>query len=162
LRHPLSHVGTLLDAAALEPSPSARNHLLWLAHSQGLTARRVDEVIGQAGQQSSAPRQASGFQLGMRQRLAIAALLFGDPPVIMLDEPFNGHGPGGHRADARLPAIAGRPGRLSGELPAISPFPGRDGSYRVSASGGLPSRAGPAGDDGATALTGRDHKTWMN
>ena len=48
LRHPLSHVGSLLDAAALQPSRSARNHLLWLAHSQGLTARRVDEVIGQA------------------------------------------------------------------------------------------------------------------
>src|ERR1700729_3208553 len=45
LRHPLSHVGSLLDAAALQPARSARNHLLWLAHSQGLTARRVDEVI---------------------------------------------------------------------------------------------------------------------
>ena len=49
LRHPLSHVGSLLDAAALQPSRSARNHLLWLAHSQGLSARRVDEVISQAG-----------------------------------------------------------------------------------------------------------------
>ncbi len=54
LRHPLSHVGALLDAAALQPSRSARNHLLWLAHSQGLTARRVDEVIEQAGLQSVA------------------------------------------------------------------------------------------------------------
>ena len=45
LRHPLSQVGSLLDAGALQPSRSARNHLLWLAHSQGLGAARADEVI---------------------------------------------------------------------------------------------------------------------
>ena len=49
LLHPLRHVGSLLDAAALQPSRSARNHLLWMARSQGLGARRVDEVIEQAG-----------------------------------------------------------------------------------------------------------------
>ena len=49
LRRPLTQVGALLDAAALQPSRTARNHLLWLAHSQGLRARRVDEVIAQAG-----------------------------------------------------------------------------------------------------------------
>ena len=95
LRHPLSHVGALLDAAALQPSRSARNHLLWLAHSQGLTAKRVDEVIGQAGLASAARRKAGGYSLGMRQRLGIAAALLGDPPVIMLDEPFNGMDPEG-------------------------------------------------------------------
>src|ERR1022692_1328582 len=95
LRHPLSHVGALLDAAALQPSRSARNHLLWLAHSQGLTVRRVDEVIGQAGLQSAVRRKAGGFSLGMRQRLGIAAALLGDPPVLMLDEPFNGMDPEG-------------------------------------------------------------------
>ena len=95
LRHPLSHVGSLLDAAALHPSRSARNHLLWLAHSQGLTARRVDQVIEQAGLTSAARRKAGGFSLGMRQRLGIAAALLGDPPVIMLDEPFNGMDPEG-------------------------------------------------------------------
>src|SRR5215468_4293986 len=95
LRHPLSHVGALLDAAALQPGRSARNHLLWLAHSQGLTARRVDEVIGQVGLQSAARRKAGGYSLGMRQRLGIAAALLGDPPVIMLDEPFNGMDPEG-------------------------------------------------------------------
>src|SRR5262245_11184102 len=95
LRHPLSHVGALLDAAALQPSRSARNHLLWLAHSQGLTAKRVDEVIGQAGLRSAARRRAGGYSLGMRQRLGIAAALLGDPPIIMLDEPFNGMDPDG-------------------------------------------------------------------
>src|SRR6266702_7139471 len=95
LRHPLHHVGSLLDAAALHPSRSARNHLLWLAHSQGLAARRVDQVIEQVGLTLAARRKAGGYSLGMRQRLGIAAALLGDPPVVMLDEPFNGMDPEG-------------------------------------------------------------------
>jgi ABC-2 type transport system ATP-binding protein len=95
LRHPLSHIGALLDAAALQPGRTARNHLLWLAHSQGLTGRRVDEVIDQAGLGSVARRKAGGYSLGMRQRLGIAAAMLGDPPVLMLDEPFNGMDPEG-------------------------------------------------------------------
>jgi ABC-2 type transport system ATP-binding protein len=95
LRHPLSQVGALLDAAALQPSRSARNHLLWLAHSQGLSSRRVDEVVEAAGLRSAIRRHAGGFSLGMRQRLGIAAALLGDPPVLMMDEPFNGMDPEG-------------------------------------------------------------------
>jgi ABC-2 type transport system ATP-binding protein len=95
LRRPLRHLGALLDASALQPSRTARNHLLWLAHSQGLPARRVDEVIEQAGLGTAARRKAGGFSLGMRQRLGIAAALLGDPPVVMLDEPFNGLDPDG-------------------------------------------------------------------
>jgi ABC-2 type transport system ATP-binding protein len=95
LRRPLSQVGSLLDAAALQPSRSGRNHLLWLAHSQGLGARRVDEVIEQAGLASAARRRAGGYSLGMRQRLGIAAALLGDPQALMFDEPFNGMDPEG-------------------------------------------------------------------
>jgi ABC-2 type transport system ATP-binding protein len=95
LRHPLSHVGALLDAGALQPSRKARNHLLWLAHSQGLGSRRVTEVIDLTGLGSAARRKAGGYSLGMRQRLGIAAAMLGDPPVLMFDEPFNGLDPEG-------------------------------------------------------------------
>jgi ABC-2 type transport system ATP-binding protein len=95
LRDPLTQVGALLDAAALQPSRTGRNHLLWLAHSQGLDARRVDEVIALAGLQTAARRKAGGYSLGMRQRLGIAAALLGDPPALMFDEPFNGMDPEG-------------------------------------------------------------------
>ncbi len=95
LRHPLRHVGSLLDAAAPHPARSARNHLLWLAHSQGLAPRRVDEVLEQVGLASAARRKAGGYSLGMRQRLGVAAALLGDPPIVLLDEPFNGMDPDG-------------------------------------------------------------------
>ena len=95
LRRPLRHIGALLDAGALQPSRSARNHLLWLAHSQGLSARRVDEVLALTGLNDVKKRKAGGYSLGMRQRLGIAAALLGDPPVVMMDEPFNGMDPEG-------------------------------------------------------------------
>jgi ABC-2 type transport system ATP-binding protein len=95
LRRPLRHVGSLLDASAVQPSRSARNHLLWLAHSQGLGTRRVDAVVDQVGLTSAIRRRAGGYSLGMRQRLGIAAALLGDPPALLLDEPFNGMDPEG-------------------------------------------------------------------
>jgi ABC-2 type transport system ATP-binding protein len=119
LRHPLSHVGALLDAGALQPSRSARNHLLWLAHSQGLSSRRVDEVVEQAGLRSAIKRRAGGFSLGMRQRLGIAAALLGDPPILMMDEPFNGMDPEGivwMRGFLRALAAEGRAVLVSSHL----------------------------------------------
>jgi ABC-2 type transport system ATP-binding protein len=121
LRHPLSHVGSLLDASALQPSRSARNHLLWLAHSQGLTARRVDGVLEQAGLQEVGRRKAGGYSLGMRQRLGIAAALLADPPVLMFDEPFNGMDPEGivwMRGFLRSLAAEGRAVLVSSHLMA--------------------------------------------
>ena len=119
LRRPLSHVGSLLDAGAVQPSRSARNHLLWLAHSQGLGAGRVDEVIEQAGLGPAARRKAGGYSLGMRQRLGIAAAMLGDPPVLMFDEPFNGMDPEGivwMRGFLRALAAEGRAVLVSSHL----------------------------------------------
>jgi ABC-2 type transport system ATP-binding protein len=95
LRYPLRIVGALVDAPALQPSRTGRNHLLWMARSQKMTASRVDEVIELVGLTSAARRKAGGYSLGMRQRLGIAAAMLGDPPVLILDEPFNGMDPEG-------------------------------------------------------------------
>ena len=95
LPRPLTHAGALLDAGALQPSRTGRNHLLWLAQSQGLGARRVDEVLDLTGLATAARRRAGGYSRGMRQRLGIAGALLGDPPVLLLDEPFNGLDPEG-------------------------------------------------------------------
>jgi len=95
LREPLRQVGSLLDAGALHPGRRARDHLLWMAHSNGLPGRRVDEVIELVGLAAVARRRAGGFSLGMRQRLGIAAALLGDPQVLMFDEPVNGLDPEG-------------------------------------------------------------------
>ena len=95
LTHPMRHIGSLLDAGALQPSRSGRNHLLWIARSQQLPSRRVDEVIELVGLGRAARRKAGGYSLGMRQRLGIAAAMLGDPPTLIMDEPFNGMDPDG-------------------------------------------------------------------
>jgi ABC-2 type transport system ATP-binding protein len=95
LTEPLATMGALLDASAPHPARTARNHLRWLAHSNGISTARVDAVLAQAGLESAAGRRAGGFSLGMRQRLGIASALLGDPPILMLDEPATGLDPEG-------------------------------------------------------------------
>jgi ABC-2 type transport system ATP-binding protein len=97
LRAPLHEVGALLDAHALQGGRRARDHLLVLARSNGIPARRVDEVLGLTGLDTVASRRAGKYSLGMAQRLGIAAALLGDPQVLMFDEPVNGLDPEGIR-----------------------------------------------------------------
>ena len=97
LKKPLTRVGALLEARGLHPGRSARNHLLFLAQTQDIPQRRVDEVLDLVGLREVANRRAGGFSLGMTQRLGIAAAMLGDPPVLMLDEPVNGLDPEGIR-----------------------------------------------------------------
>ncbi|GAA4981868.1 ATP-binding cassette domain-containing protein [Yinghuangia aomiensis] len=95
LRDPLREVGALLDAKALHPGRSARNHLRALARTHRIPVRRVDEVLDVVGLTEAAGRRAGTFSLGMGQRLGIAAALIGDPGVLVFDEPVNGLDPDG-------------------------------------------------------------------
>src|ERR1700733_856297 len=115
LAQPLRTVGALLEAKSVHQGRSARNHLKFLAQTQGLPASRVDEVLGLVGLREVADKRAGGFSLGMSQRLGIAAALLGKPQGVLVDAPG-----------------AGRRGALAGQ-PAVAP------------GGGAGERAGPRG-----------------
>jgi ABC-2 type transport system ATP-binding protein len=95
LARPLTVVGALLEAKAMHNGRSAYNHLLFLAQTQGLPRRRVDEVLALVGLTEVAHKRTGGYSLGMSQRVGIAAALLGNPPVMLLDEPVNGLDPEG-------------------------------------------------------------------
>ncbi|MEP7202989.1 MAG: ATP-binding cassette domain-containing protein [Ilumatobacteraceae bacterium] len=97
LLNPAHVVGSVLDARSMHPGRSARNHLLATAAMSGVSAPRVDEVLSEVGLESAADERAGGFSLGMRQRLALAGALLGEPDVLLLDEPSNGLDPDGIR-----------------------------------------------------------------
>lgn len=97
LKYPLHEVGALLDASYVHPGRSARNHLRWLAASNGLPLKRADEVIEMVGLGSAATKRLKTYSLGMKQRLGLAGVLLGDPHTVILDEPGNGLDPEGIR-----------------------------------------------------------------
>ena len=92
---PMAELGLLLEAKAMHTGRSARNHLLALAQTNGISRRRVDEVIDMVGLRDVAGKRVGGFSLGMGQRLGVASALLGDPKVVVLDEPVNGLDPEG-------------------------------------------------------------------
>jgi ABC-2 type transport system ATP-binding protein len=112
LREPLRTVGALLDARQAHPNRSARNHLRWIAATNRIPVKRVDEVLDMVGLTSVAGRTAGTLSLGMSQRLGIAAALLGDPPVLLFDEPVNGLDPEGiHWVRTLMRTLAGE-GRI--------------------------------------------------
>jgi ABC-2 type transport system ATP-binding protein len=113
LRQPAHIVGSVLDARCMHPGRTARDHLRATAALSGISARRVDEVLREVGLESAADRRAGGFSLGMRQRLALAGALLGEPEVLLLDEPSNGLDPDGIRwLRSSLSAFAARGGTV--------------------------------------------------
>lgn len=116
---PMREVGALLDAKAVHPGRTARNHLRALAATHGIGTARVDELIELTGLTSVATQRVGRFSLGMHQRLGIAVTLLGDPRTIILDEPINGldaDGVSWVRALVRRLAAEGRTVLLSSHL----------------------------------------------
>jgi len=95
LRTPASEVGAVLDATGFHPARTGRNHLRTYCLVNGSPLQRADEVLEVVGLTDAARRRVGGYSLGMRQRLALAHALLGDPPVLVLDEPANGLDPEG-------------------------------------------------------------------
>jgi ABC-2 type transport system ATP-binding protein len=97
IRDPLTRVGAALESSSFHPSRTARNHLRIMCTAAGLPLERADVSLEMVGLKDAAKRKVRGFSLGMRQRLALAAALLGDPKVLVLDEPANGLDPDGIR-----------------------------------------------------------------
>lgn len=97
LSSPAHRVGAVLDAGGLHPDRTAREHLRITAAMIGGSQQIISPVLEQVGLAEAADRPVRGYSLGMRQRLALANALLGDPSILVLDEPANGLDPAGIR-----------------------------------------------------------------
>src|SRR4051795_4251806 len=109
LPDPLRTIGALVDPNVFHPGRSGRNALRVLGRAAAIPDRRVDEVLGLVDLADAAGRRVGGYSLGMRQRLALAAALLGDPAALVLDQPAHGPVP---------PRLRGAPGALVLDEPA--------------------------------------------
>ena len=111
LESPRRAVGAVLDSIGFHPGRTGRDHLRVIVRAAGLDAARVDQCLELVDLTAAAGRRVGGYSLGMRQRLALAAALLGDPPILILDEPANGLDPAGMAWLRRLVATWADQGR---------------------------------------------------
>jgi ABC-2 type transport system ATP-binding protein len=119
LARPLTSVGAVLEAGAVNGGLTGRAHLRWMCRSNRIPTGRIDAVLERVDLTDAAGRRVSTYSLGMKQRLGIAAALLGDPAILILDEPMNGLDPAGMvwlRKFLREQAAEGRIVLLSSHL----------------------------------------------
>ena len=95
LDNTLSQVGTVLDSRGFHPALTGKQNLRVVAAAAGIQDSRVDEVLEMVELKDAAGKRMKNYSLGMKQRLALAGAILGDPEILILDEPANGLDPAG-------------------------------------------------------------------
>jgi ABC-2 type transport system ATP-binding protein len=90
-------IGATLETPNFYPYLSGRENLRIVADVKRRDSAEIDRVLDLVGLGRRAKQKFKAYSLGMKQRLALAATMLGDPELVILDEPANGLDPEGMR-----------------------------------------------------------------